>query len=382
MAPTKGDFMETRNSKTGKPRYRSMITIEGKTFKSPWSHRKTDCNEWLAQKKAERRNFKLFGGCSLPQEKTFFGDFSQKWLERKIRPHSAPSTFQSYESLVRVHFIPHLGSKYLSDITHGDAADLIMKLKSLGHNNQGINHVMRVLKQILREAEREEVINKSPLTHFKPLKMTEEQMDFWNDDEINLFFKAVQGSQLFPVFATAVYTGMRRGELAGLKWDSVDFEGRRIRIQRIRDRYGLRDTTKTGKFRFVPINPSLYPILFGLWQNRTEETDFVFLDQAMNPIDAHHLNRQFDRLQKSVKGIKRIRFHDLRHTFASHFVMKGGSIYVLREVLGHADVKMTQRYAHLSPEHMRGVTDVLSFDAVKTQSNPNLTHEGLRLVTG
>ena len=71
-------------------------------------------------------------------------------------------------------------------------------------------------------------------------------------------------------------------------------------------------------------------------------------------------------------------FHDLRHTFASQFVMKGGNIYTLREILGHTDVKMTQRYAHLSPEHLKGATDFLSFDSLKSEPNPNLTRFDLK----
>jgi integrase len=372
--------METKRNKNGITQYRDMITIEGRTFKSPWSIRVTDAKKWKAQKVSEREKSKLSGRGYFVQDKILFSDYAQQWLKIKIIPNKTASTAYSYESMIRVHCLPVVGQKPVHEIGIKEANLILMNLRAKGNNAQGINHIITVLKQILKDAEREGVIERSGLTHLKRLKVSDNVWAYWEEMEINRFFLKIKALPLYPLFATAIYTGMRRGELSGLKWDCVDFARNQLIVKRVRDRNGLRDTTKTGKSRLVPINPSLYPILLKLWQNRSDDTQLVFTKEDGGDLNAHHLGRDFDSYQASVEGLKRIRFHDLRHTFASQFVMKGGNIYTLREILGHTDVKMTQRYAHLSPEHLRGATDFLSFDSLKSEPNPNLTRFDLKQV--
>lgn len=365
--------METRKNKKGVVRYREMITIEGTLFKSPWSIRKTDAQKWKAQKISDREKSQLSGRGYFVQDKISFSEYAEKWLKIKIIPHKSASTAYNYESMLRVHCLPVIGSRLLHEIGHKEANIIVMNLRANGNNNQGINHIITVLKQVLKEAEKEGIIEKSGLTHFNRLKVKDDAWAYWEEMEINRFYLKTKDLPLSPIFITALYTGMRRGELSGLKWDCIDFANNRIIVRRVRDRHGLRDTTKTGKARLIPINHSLRPILLSLFQKRASDNQLVFLKEDGTPVNAHHLGRDFDKYQKLVQGIKRIRFHDLRHTFASQFVMKGGSIYTLREILGHTDVKMTQRYAHLSPEHLKGATDFLNFDGFKTEPNPNLT---------
>ncbi|MGZ3695749.1 MAG: tyrosine-type recombinase/integrase, partial [Bdellovibrionota bacterium] len=89
--------------------------------------------------------------------------------------------------------------------------------------------------------------------------------------------------------------------------------------------------------------------------------EFVFSDEAGNPVDAHHLCRVFHRSQKKAGFSRLIRFHDMRHTFASHFMMNGGNIYDLQKLLGHSTLEMTQRYAHMSPDHLEKAIQIVSF---------------------
>lgn len=373
--------MESKRNKKGIILFREMITIEGRTFKSAWSIRKTDALKWKASKVSAREKSKLSGRGYFIQDKILFSDYAKRWLEVKIKPNKSASTSYNYESMLRVHCLPVIGSKPLHEIGIKDANLILMNLRVNGNNNQGINHVITVLKQVLKDAEIEGVIEKSGLTYFNRLKVTTNIWSYWEEMDINRFFLKIKELPLYPLFATALYTGMRRGELGGLKWDCIDFARNQIIVKRVRDRNGLRETTKTGKARFIPINPSLYPILLDLWNKRSDDCQLVFTKDG-EELSAHHLGRDFDKYQARVEGLKRIRFHDLRHTFASQFVMKGGSIYTLREILGNTDVKMTQRYAHLSPEHLKGATDMLSFDGLKSEPNPNLTRFDIKKVEG
>jgi integrase len=155
---------------------------------------------------------------------------------------------------------------------------------------------------------------------------------------------------------------MRKGEIAGLTWDCIDFQNNLITVKSTLDKHGHRDSTKSGRIRHVPINDFLKGVLHELFKNRSEASNYVFLSKG-NPIDTNHLYRVFGKIQDQAGLENKIRVHDTRHTFASQFMMGGGSLYDLSQILGHTDTKMTQRYAHLSPSHLSKATQSLKFGA-------------------
>ena len=259
----------------------------------------------------------------------------------------------------------------MNQMTTDLANQLVKDLVNSDHNPKGVNLILQVLKSIFTAAKRQKVIRENPLEDYEMMALIELPPIFWNEQEIRQFLLAAQSHHLYPVYVVALNTGMRRGELGGLAWDMVDFERNMIQISRIRDRYGLRRTTKTGAARHVPMNPVVRAMLLDLYEKRTEET-YLF-DNKGNPVhlvfsgakggvfSVIHLYRYFQEMQKTAKIATKICFHDLRHCFASHFMMNGGNLYDLQKVLGHTKTEMTQIYAHLSPEHLSKVTHHLNF---------------------
>jgi integrase len=139
---------------------------------------------------------------------------------------------------------------------------------------------------------------------------------------------------------------MRKGEILGLEWERVDLSSARITLYR----------TKNGKPRGVPINRAVYDSLIGLEPESARRQGRLFRkgdDRAWGQI------RTAFTLALERAGIKDFRFHDLRHTAASHMVMRGASLKEVQEVLGHTTMAMTLRYAHLSPAHLRAAVDRL-----------------------
>jgi integrase len=145
---------------------------------------------------------------------------------------------------------------------------------------------------------------------------------------------------LGTIVTVAVMTGMRKAEILGLEWARVDLATARLTLYK----------TKSGKPRGIPINRDLYEVLVALEPDAARRQGLVFRrgDGA-----AWGQIRTAFATALTRAGIAAFRFHDLRHTFASHFMMRGGSLYDLKEILGHSDIKMTMRYAHLSPQHLR-----------------------------
>lgn len=139
---------------------------------------------------------------------------------------------------------------------------------------------------------------------------------------------------------------MRKAEITELEWRNVSFEQKTIRVER----------SKRGKGRTVPMNAQLERMLRECYNKRKPQAKFVFGSQKGERY--HQISTLFKNL--TVKcGIENLTFHDLRHTFASHMVMAGVDLMTVKEILGHSDVRMTLRYAHLSQEHKQAAMEKL-----------------------
>jgi integrase len=132
---------------------------------------------------------------------------------------------------------------------------------------------------------------------------------------------------------------VRRGELLSLKWNDIDF---RSAILTVRG-----DKSKSGKTRHIPLNSEVFKVLQD-WKKQATNSDIVFSGRDQNPMK--DMRKSWARVL-GLANIYDFRWHDLRHHFTSKLVMAGVDLNTVRELLGHADVTMTLRYAHLAPEH-------------------------------
>lgn len=126
-----------------------------------------------------------------------------------------------------------------------------------------------------------------------------------------------------------------------------------IVVTRTRDKYGLKETTKTKIKRFVPMTQQVRALLLGLHENN-QGSLYVFLENDGSEVKYAHIYRRFHKAQDKAGITNKIRFHDLRHSFASNYVISGGNVFDLQKLLGHTDIKMTMRYAHFTPDHLQG----------------------------
>jgi integrase len=195
-------------------------------------------------------------------------------------------------------------------------------------------------------------------------------------EEVALFLKAARehAPREYPLFLCAVRTGLRLGELLGLQWGDIDFTGRFIEVRRNRVA-GRTTTPKSGKIRRVDMSRQLTETLRALRTARKAEAlrrgwrqvpEWVFCNEAGRPLDGDNLrHRVFYRILAKA-GLRRIRFHDLRHTFASLLIQNRESLAYVRDQLGHASIQLTvDTYGHLVPGANRQAVDWLddAFDA-------------------
>jgi integrase len=281
----------------------------------------------------------------------------------KIKVKNTFRTYEGYKSVTYKHLMPKLKDILIKDLKAFHGEELIKRLKNSKHNERGVNLILGVLKSILNNAVERELIIKNPLTRVKPLKQHPRFETYWSKLEISQFLKANLNDPNYALYVVALNSGMRRGELAGLCWDRIDFDRNQIEISRTRDRYGLRDTTKTGLRRYVPMNVETRRVLDQL-RRKQNHLQFVFCEDSNIPFCVHHLYRDFRNAQKKSGLGRKIRFHDIRHTFASQFMMNGGSLYDLQKILGHTKIEMTMRYAHLSDDHLASAINIVSFSGI------------------
>ena len=144
-------------------------------------------------------------------------------------------------------------------------------------------------------------------------------------------------------------TGLRRGELCAMKWSWVDIDNQMMIVKN-----SASFTTKSGRERSIPLAGVALEILVRLGGDRLSEFDSVILLGADGgPINAQYLTKRFRHYRRLARLDEGLRFHSLRHTFASRLVENGVDLYRVQRLLGHADQRMTQRYSHLEPEGLR-----------------------------
>jgi integrase len=277
------------------------------------------------------------------------GELCDTWL---VTQAPRKRSIEDDRSIIRAHIRPVLGFIELARLTTADI-DRFAATRQVGSQNT-LRNILNVLSGMLRYGV--EIGWLGTLPRIKRPRPEETDFRYLRMAEIGTFLQAARqdGETVHALYATAVFTGMRAGELAGLHWSDIDFGKRLITVSR-----SYKKTTKTGKIRRVPIIDVLLPILRE-WRLKTPG-EIVFPNQVGNMhgksarIFRPMLHRVLDRAglqpaQRAGKLRPYITFHGLRHTFASMWVMQGKDIYRLQKILGHSSVNMTMRYAHLAPE--------------------------------
>jgi integrase len=297
-----------------------------------------------------------------PPEKTF-NDLCDYWIEKRApRKRSRKDD----ESIIRRHLRPAFGEMKLRDLGVEEVDGYINdKIDAEELSDKTVNNHVTLLATMLRTATTFKAPWVLSVPRFRKPKVALFGRDYqWlrGDDEVRRFLAAAHGEDehVLVFYATAVYTGMRAGELAALEWPDVDLDRRLITVQRRFD-----GPTKSDGVRYVPVLDPLLPLLRA-WRLRhpgrlvfTNAGERMFAPSSR--IFQEVLHRvleaaEFPKVSRNGKERPYVRFHDLRHSFASNWVMRGGDLFKLQKILGHQSVQMTMRYAHLAygPESRAG----------------------------
>lgn len=273
------------------------------------------------------------------EQRVKFEELAQIYMELHSKPNKR--SWHSDTDLIKT-LSRHFAGKYLYEIT----PILVEKFKAERAREVSpatVNRALACLKCMFNKAIGWGKATENPVLKVKLFKENNKRLRYLEKEEIvNLLSKC--GGHLKPIVITALNTGMRKGEILGLKWHDIDFRRNIIYLYH----------TKNGEKREVPMNEQVKTALIKV--KKHPESSFVFCDKDGKPF-GDIKKSWLTALNKS--GILKFRFHDLRHTFASHLVMSGVDLNTVRELMGHKSLEMTLRYSHLSPDHKKRAVDIL-----------------------
>jgi len=268
-------------------------------------------------------------------------NFAETYLERRQHIRSRSRDELSVRTL-----LAYFKGKTLQSIDASNIEDYISYRRKAGVTNATINRELSCLKRMYNLAIKWGETRTNPVKDVDMLEEPAGRTRYLTEEEAR---KLIENANDFlkSIIITALNTGMRLQEILKLTWNRVHLEGSiepNIEI----------DQTKNNQKRFIPLNDDLIEVFKSLKGNHSE---YVFIGLRGNPLQS--VKKPF-ATALSKAGITNFKFHDLRHTFASHFVMNGGNLFALKEILGHSSLKMVLRYAHLASAHKRKMLNNLN----------------------
>ena len=310
---------------------------------------KKDAEAYLGKVQAAKREGRYHDVFDVKKETQLtFNDLAQKYVENYGNQRAFMTSKRYLLDVVAGYF----GTLRLSQITYLDLETYRNRRKATPargnkpRTDASVNREMALLSHMLGKGVEWGMLETSPFKKGKRLMFKENnhRLRFLSEPEIEALLKACT-PHLRPIIETALLSGMRRGELLSLKWEQI------------RNGFIYLTETKSGKARQIPINVRLAEVFKEVRRKNHLKSEYVFCDSQGRRF--YEVKRSFTSACRRA-GVEDFRFHDLRHTFASRLVMRGASLRAVQELLGHADLKMTMRYAHLSQEHLRDSVNLLN----------------------
>ena len=311
----------------------------------------------------------------------------RRWLDGTMSIRLRQSTLNKYRSMIENNLIPFLGSRQITRITAADIQKLYNRLRTEGGakskgkplSDTTVHDLHMLFHEALDGAVSEHLIANNPTVNVTPPKISRKPLQVLNDKQLAKFLKITDKDPAWgDFFRTELTTGLRRGEICGLKWEDFDGEKGSLKVQRsvtVGDKGGLviGETKTENGVRTIKLPESTAELL----RNRKKKVqskwifpNFFNAKEPLNPESA------YDCLKRILRenNLPDLRFHDLRHTFATHATASGVDAKTLSGILGHAKASFTlDVYTHVTPEmleHASGVVEDFMTDILGKELTP------------
>ena len=348
------------HKKDGSPMYKSVF---GKTQK--------------ATLKELHKLIDLYHDVDLTEEcRMTLGEWMDKWLDEYMIFAIRESTLDSYRNITKNQVKKHIGHKPLSSLTTADIQRFYNKIKKEGRMkpkrdgsyelaDSMVRKIHMMLHEALDTAVRERLIAKNPTNGTTIPKTNYPEKQILGDEQLETFLEEIKKEEYWcDFFYVEIMVGLRRGEICGLKWSDIDFSANKLRVERsvgIKKGGGIiigETKTNTG-IRTIIMPPSVSEVLQR--RKQTAISAWVF-PSFLNPEQPIHPEAAYRKLKVILKhaGLPLIRFHDLRHTFATHAMKGGVDAKTLSGILGHTNASFTlDTYTHVISDMQKNASAVV-----------------------
>lgn len=335
----------------------AQVTIQGRHVSKYFKSQK-EARTWLQETLSQIQN-----GMTLTAARVNVKVFLEEWLD-SYKSSVRPKTIRQYAQIVHQHILPYFGEIKLKDLRPDQIQALYNAKLATGVSPRTIILIHAVLHRSLKKAMKWGLIGRNPADAVDRPRFRKKEMLILTDNQARAFLSASKGTRFEALFWIALSTGMRQGEILGLKWTDLNWKTRKLHIQRQIQRIqgeGLVFTepkSASGR-RTIVISETTLRVLqehFKLQQqekvfagNNWVEVGLMFPSTIGTPLDHRNLYRVFkEKLNRA--GLPNIRFHDLRHTAATLMLQQGIHPKIVQERLGHADISITLNiYSHVLP---------------------------------
>ena len=359
-----------------KGKWEGRIIVGHKTDSSPifrYVYGKTQ--KELTEKMHQKLN-EYYGVELTEDSKMTLSEWLNLWLEKYMRNTIRESTFRSYVHIVKDNINPILGDKTVAFVTTNDIQKMYVKLKKEGRKNSHpklgkslsdstIVRIHNMLHKAMDDAVKEHLIPKNPTIGTNPPKKKQPELQILNEEQLQQFMSAIEQDNIWrDFFYTEIKTGLRRGEICGLKWTDFNEDESSLRIYRsVSDgkKGGIAiGETKTGKGkRKIYLPPSVCSLLKERKQKTKSEWIFENPLYPNKPVSPSSAYKHLKIILKNAE-LPNIRFHDLRHTFATHALTSGVDAKTLSGILGHTNASFTlDTYTHVTTDMQKRASNIV-----------------------
>jgi integrase len=332
-----------------------QVTVDGDRLTKSFNTMK-ECQAWIREV-----NHQIDVGLTNLGIKMSLEEYLDIWLEN-IKGSIRSTTWLRYEGVVRLYLKPYLGKIKLNDLKPFQIQRFYTQLREQGRSPRQIELTHATLRRAYFIAVRQGYVAMNPVKQVDPPRVPQKELTILDDNQVREFMIAAQGNRHETLYFLAITTGIRQGELLGLKWQDVDWATKEIFVQRqlqwvSGEGYTFSPPkTKTGR-RKIALGEEAMKRLTGhrkkqdleRLSNQWQEHDLVFPSTIGTPMGLRNLLRSFKQLLKLAR-LPDMRFHDLRHTAATLMLMNGIPIIVVSRRLGHSKPSVTlDIYSHYLP---------------------------------
>lgn len=283
-----------------------------------------------------------------------FEQFAWKWFDEYVVPNYKFSGQRLAKYTLTATLIPFFGKLPVREINSHHIERYKAQGVKVGLANKTIKNYLAVLNRCLNIAHDWLQLESRPPKIRWP-KCPPPETDYLSAEESERLLSQADGV-VREMILMALRTGMRQGEIKGLQWSSIDWQNMNVTVRHSRcDRAKEIVSTKNNRIRHIPLDTDVYEFLF----RRKQSTGSVFSDSGGRPFTHDRLSYRLANVCRKA-GLRKVTWHVLRHTFASHLAMRGVPLHVVQTLLGHSTITMTMRYAHVAPSALRTAIEVLN----------------------